>query len=304
MKKQNKRVEHLLCTNYFWKVGNAVNIITNYGQYKNILENYKRNHHSCITNKLMTKSEIEELIVEEKLCYEQCASTLWFFVNEGYFYSGSLFIPKDEKIDISDKKMSVRVELMGNQQRYDYGMENRLLECGFIKYDKHLEYSRELKEIIDDIDDYIIRNNNWKDQEINFRYARSEDYDQLWSLWLSAFGNKRYTIVPFTNLMIEKMEKEQKCLVAVDKDQDIVASWMYSTRNRAAYGYNLATKVQGKGLGKFILYRGLSEIYKKGYTKYVGWLRDDNISTLKIHNHILKPTGKYYWQYVYKTNFK
>lgn len=276
--------------------------LQSYEQYSQVLAAFKGGRTRCGTNKLMTREELTTFIDAGKLYYEQTGDTLWFFVNEGYFYSASFYVPADAAIEMRRRDMDVRTELMGNPSRYNKQWERELVTAGFEKYDLHWEYVNDLALIIGDIQRYIDKHYpEWKERGFSWHRAVKKDYPQLWDLWMKRFGKDLYTITPMSDSELNEMERNGRCLVFCDRQGKIVSTWMYSQKNKNAYGYNLAADYPARGLGTFTLYTGLAGLYRDGFEKYFGWLRDNNLPTLNLHKHILRPSGKYYWQFVYKS---
>lgn len=274
--------------------------IQTYEQYSELLAAFKRGRSRCGTNKLLTRDELMALIEAGKLYYEQIEDTIWLFVDQGYFYAASFYVPEDKPIRMHKQGKDAVVELMGKGERYDIHLERKLCEAGYQKYDRHFEYARDLADIFDQLDGYVKANQPlWSGRGLTARRAVKEDYPRLWDFWMERFGTIRYTIMPMTDSEREEMERNGQCLVICDARGEIVATWVYLTRNKTAYGYNLAARYPERGLGTFVLYLGLVGLCHGGYDRYVTWLRDDNLPTLKLHGHILEPTGKFYWQFLY-----
>ena len=97
-----------------------------YEQYSEVLAAFKQGRARCGTNELMMRDELMEKIKAGKLYYEQIGDTLWFFTNEGYFYTGVFYVPADKTIEMRAQDMDVVTELMGTETRYNSKWDEEL----------------------------------------------------------------------------------------------------------------------------------------------------------------------------------
>lgn len=277
--------------------------ICTYEQYSEILTAFKKGKARCSTNKLMTRNELTGLIEAGKLYYSWIDGVLWFFVNEGYFYSANFYVPVDAPIRMCKQDMDVLVELTGNQTRYNEQWERELIAAGYKKYDNYLEYATQLDAVIDDI-----RKQNkadhayWEKQGFIYRKATKADYPEMLKLWEGRLGRGRYTINSMTDADLEEMEQSGRCILICDPRGKIVATHMYAQQNKIAVGFHVAALYQGQGLGSSVFRQCIMSAYEAGSTKFAAWIREDNVESIKMHRRVLKLTGKFYWQFIYKAD--
>lgn len=272
-----------------------------YEQYSAILAGFKQGKARCSTNKLLTRDELTALIEAGKLYYDEIGSTLWFFVNEGYFYTANFFVPADAPIQMCKQDMDVLVELTGNQTRYNDQWERELIAAGYEKGDKRLEWATELETIIDEIKEQnkVLRI-FWEKQGFTYRNAAKADYPEMRKLWEDKLGKHRYVITDMTANELEKMERYGRCIVICNPQGEIVATHIYEQRNKTATGFHVVALYQGRGLGSAVFRQCMISAYEAGCTKFAAWIREDNIESIKMHQHALKLTGKFYWQFICK----
>lgn len=273
-----------------------------YEQYADLLKAFKQDKPRCSTNKLMTKDELNALIEAEKLYYAEIDGVLWFFVNEGYFYSANFYLPADTAIHMRGQDMDVLVELTGNQTRYNQQWEQELIAAGYEKYDKYLEYAGQLDAVIDEVrDQNNIRREALEKQGCTYRTATKADHPELLKLWEERLDKRRYTITSMTDAELEEMERRGSCLLICDPQGKIVATHMYAHQNKTATGYHVAALHRGRGLGSAVFCRCMIDAYQAGCTKFTAWIREDNIASIRMHRHTLSPSGKFYRQFVYRS---
>lgn len=274
--------------------------IRTYEQYSEVLAAFKKDKARCSTNKLMTRDEITALIEAGKLYYAEIDGVLWFFVNEGYFYSANFYVPSDTPIRMRKQDMDVLVELTGNQTRYNEQWERELIAAGYEKGDKRmLEWGCQLDDVIDYLQtQHKERSALWGVQGYTLRKAIKADYPEMNKLWEEKIGKDRYTVYRLTEAEQEEMEKYGRGVVIYDPEGDICAAGMYFRQNQIMYDCWSATYRIGSGFGSWIFYAKLLSAYQEGCTRMLTWVREDNLISSKMVQHVSKLTGKFYWQFV------
>lgn len=270
-----------------------------YEQYSEVLSAFKKDKARCSTNKLLTREELAALIEAGKLYYDEIDGTLWFFVNEGYFYTANFYVPADTPIRMRKQDMDVLVELTGNQTRYNEQWERELIAAGYEKGDKRLEWACQLDEVIDDIQKQNgTMRSFWERRGFTYRKATKMDYPEMRKLWEKKLGKHRYVITDMTDAELEEMERYGRCVLVCDQKGKICATSMYTKQNKVSYGFHTATSYQGSGLGASAMYERMILAHQEGCKKLVSWIREDNQESIQMTAHSRKPTGKFYWQFV------
>lgn len=270
-----------------------------YEDYAGRLKAFKQDKPRCSTNKLMTKDELAALTEAGKLYYAEIDGVLWFFVDEGYFYSANFYLPADTPIRMRGQDKDVVVELTGNQTRYNEQWEQELMAAGYEKYDKYLEYAGQLDAVIDEVRaQNKTRREAWEKEGYTYRKATKADHPEMLRLWEQRLEKHRYTITSMTDAELEEMERRGSCLVICDPQGRIAATHIYAQQNKTATGYHVAALYQGRGLGSAVFYQCMADAYRAGCTKFAAWIREDNIGSIRMHRHMLSPSGKFYRQFV------
>lgn len=277
--------------------------ISTYDEYTQILADFKAGKARCSTNKMYTRSELETLIAAGKLYHDEIEDVLWFFVNEGYFYTAGFYVPADMPIRMRRQDMDVLVELTGNPDRYNQKWEDELIAAGYEKRDKYLEYASQMSDIIDDVKKQNqVMHAFWEKRGFHYRTATKEDYPEMMKLWEEKLGKHRYTLNSMTEAELDEMEKYGRCVVICDKEGKICATNMYIRRGTTAYGLHGATYYQGSGLGGVVLYDQIVHMVQEGIQKHIGWVREDNIESISLQTRLgQRRTGKFYIQFVYES---
>lgn len=273
-----------------------------YEEYMEVLSSFKQGRTRCRTNKMMMREELAALVDAGKLSYEEIGGTLWFFSDEDYFYSAHLYAPKDTPIQMRKQDKDVLVELMGKGERYDGQMERELIDAGYRKGDKYLEYHLNLAEKIDDIN----RQNNamhkfWEKRGYTYRKATREDYPELRKQWIDGLGRESYNVKSMTNAELEEMERYGRCSLICNPNGEIVSSSIYLKNGQIAYGYITVTHLQGSGLGAGALCDIEAHEYEEGCIKQLIWIREDNSDSISMTMHTSSLTGKMFRQFIYKS---
>ena len=279
--------------------------VCSYEQYAQISAEFKSGKPICSTNKLMTRDELEALIAADKLYYAEIDGVLWFFVHEGYYYSANFFVPADANIHMHGQDMDVLVELTGNQRRYNEKWEQELIAAGYQKGDKRLEWSARIEDILDTVQEQdAVRSARFKERGFFYRKATRSDAAELEKLWEDRLGKERHVLTQITEAEWNEMEKFGRCDVICTSSGEIAAAYVYKKQNKIGYAFHAAALYQGQGLGSAVLYRLIKSAYEAGCAKFSCWIREDNAESIKMHRHVLNPTGKYYWQFVYRAKKK
>lgn len=279
--------------------------LQSYEQYSQVLADFKAGRTRCGTNRLMTREELAALIEAGKLWYEQIGDTLWFFTHEGYFYTGVYYVPADKAIEMQAQDMDVVAELMGKGDRYDQRRDEELVAAGFEKRDKRFEFFSQLDDSIDQLrkqNDFM--RTFWERRGFTYRTATRDDYPELHALWLEMIGKERYTVTVMTDAELEEMEEYGRCSVICDPKGKIVAASNYTRPNEGVHGYFYYTAGyrKGSGLGASSYFDASVHAFQEGCTKLTGRVREDNDDSNNMTQRAQQRTGKYFWQFVYKTD--
>ena len=270
-----------------------------YEQYSEVLSTFKKDKERCSTNKLFTRDELTALIEAEKLYYDEIGGVLWFFVNEGYFYTANFFVPANVPIQMRKQDMDVVVELTGNGTRYNEQWERELIVAGYEKGDKRLERVCQLEDVVGFVQESI---KTWRracgKQGLTHRKAVKADYPEIRRLLEDRIGKHRYTIVAMTDAELDEMERFGRCNVICGPDGGIRAVNIYLKRNKTSYDYVAAA--YDPGLGPWASAEGLVSAYQEGCVKTVAWMREDNPAAIKMCKYTHRLTGKFYWQFICK----
>lgn len=271
-----------------------------YEEYSQVLAAFKENRARCATNKLMTRNEVTALIDAEKLYYDEIDGVFWIFEKESDHYIGSFFVPKDTYIRIHKLDMDVLIDLTGNQNRYNERWEQELIAAGCEKGDKRLEYVCQFKgDMIDTVKQQCsTRRARMEQQGLYYRKATRADYPELKVLWKLRFGEYMRILPVLTDTDWDEIEEHGRCDVICEPNGKIIASYLYTARNKVAYGFIATALYQGKGHGGAIFHRGVRSAYEEGNSRFIGWIRKDNINSIMMTRHVLSLTGKYYYQFV------
>lgn len=273
-----------------------------YEEYMEVLSSFKQGRARCRTNKMMMRDELAALVDAGKLSYEEIGGTLWFFSDEDYFYSAHLYAPKDTPIQMRKQDKDVLVELMGKGERYDGQMERELIDAGYRKGDKYLEFCLDLAEKIDDIN----RQNNamhkfWEKRGYTYRKATREDYPELRKQWIDGLGRESYTVEAMTDKEIETMERHGRCSIICDPSGHIVSSSIYLKKGEVAYDYITVTLLPGSGLGSSAAFDREVHEYNEGCIKNLAWARCNNKDAISALGHNSFLTGKMFWEFIYES---
>lgn len=275
--------------------------LTSYEQYSAVLADFKKGRPRCSTNKMLMRSELTDLIEAGKLYYEQIGDALWFFSHEGYFYSAQVYLPAGAAIRMNKQDKDVLVDLMGNETRYNEEMERALLAAGFEKNDKYREFTCELGEILDDVKKRVAALREfWGRQGFTCRKAVRADLPELHKLWMEELGRDTYNVLALTEKELDDMERFGRCIVICDLAGNISASCLYLKNGSICYGYITATYLLG--LGGWASYEKYLSAYSEGCTRDMSWAREDNAKSINMSRYTKKPSGKFYWQFVYRTD--
>ena len=277
--------------------------IKSYDEYSEILSDFKSANGMCNTNKIRTREELTILIEAGKLFYEEICGGLWYFVDEGYYYYANFYTPAYTPIHMQKQDMDVIVDLVGNSVRYSNLWEQELIDSGFEKRDRWLQYSCQLDDIINDvISQNTIASQFWACRGFYWRKATRGDYPEFRQLLVEVLGKDRYSTTAMTEQDLDAMERDGTCDVICDDTGKIQAVCLYRRYNQSAHSCGLATYYKKTGLGAFVLYQSLMSMYQTGCKKYIGWIRDNNLESLQLHDHIMKPTGKFYRQFLFRAD--
>ena len=277
--------------------------INSYDEYSVILSDFKTAHGKCSTNKLMLREELSDLIEAGRFFYGEIDGVLWFFVNDGYFYSANFYVPVNVPIRMQKQEMDVVVDLTGNDNRYNQQWEDELIATGFQKRDKRLEFDCQLDRVVEEMTQKNkIMHRFWERNGFTYRYGVKVDYPKLLKLWEDVLGRQRYSVTPLTETELDEMEKNDRCSVICDREGKISAAFLYLRKNRTAFGFLIATYYKGSGLGAAAYTQTLLHAYQEGCVKFTSWVREDNMEALNIVKYAQKPTGKYYWQFVFRSD--
>ena len=278
-----------------------MNHINSYDQYLEILDGFKKREGRSSTNKLMMPDEVKDLIEAGKLLYAEEEHVLWLYIDEGDYYSASFYVPADQPVKMHGQDKDVIVDLMGNQTRNNDQWERELIDTGFEKSDKRFEYGCRLDDIIDEAKiQYNVASKFWGRRGFYQRKAVKEDYPELKKLLETALGRSRHVVTVMTDYELDEMENSGTCDVICDSSGKIQAASFYKKRNTTALGCWSATYYQRSGLGALVVYCTLINAYEKGCKKLSGWIREDNQDSLALNGRTTRPTGKYYWQFVFR----
>lgn len=273
--------------------------ICTYEQYSEVLAAFKKEKARCSTNKLMARDEITALIEAGKLYYAGIDGVLWFFVNEGYFYSANFYVPSDTPIRMRRQDMDVMVELTGNQSRYNGQWERELIAAGYEKGDKRLEWAARMDDVIDYVQEQLkTLRAVWGSRGFTHRKAVRADYPEIRGLMEDKIGKDRYTVNAMTDAQLEEMERFGRCSVICGPEGNILAASIYFKQNKTAYNYMTATYYMG--LGAWASCERYLSAYQEGCVKAAAWIREDNQKSIGMHSHLLKLSGKFYWQFICK----
>lgn len=269
-----------------------------YEQYSEVLAAFKKDKARCSTNKLMTRDEITALIEAGKLYYAEIDGVLWFFVNEEYFYTANFYAPSDTPIRMRKQDMDVVVELTGNQTRYNEQWERELIAAGYEKGDKRMmEWGCQLDDVIDYVQEQLkTLRAVWGSRGFTRWKAVKADYPEIRGLLEDKIGKDRHTIIAMTDAQLEEMERFGRCSVIRGPEGSIRAASIYFKQNKTAYGYMTATYYMG--LGAWASYERYLNAYQEGCVRTAAWIREDNQKSMGMGSHVLKPTGKFYWQFI------
>ncbi len=270
-------------------------------QYAEILAKFKKNEENYSTNKLFMRSELSSMISGGKLWAEECDGTLWFFSDEEDYYSAQFYVPVNQPIRLGCQKKDVLVELTGNDKRYDLSDEQKLINAGFEKYRKYLELECLLNNSIDEIRERLAVMRALGEKEgIICRKAVKKDYLEIRKLWMTTLGKKCYTIPVLTDEQLDEMERYGRCAIICDAQGNVLAASNYWKKDKAFYSHITASYRMGLG-GWASLEKSLSE-YMEGCTRDVSWVADDNYRSMAMAKILKKTTGKYFWQFIYRTD--
>ena len=270
-----------------------------YEQYSDKLAAFKQKKGKCSTNKLFTRDELMEKIDAGRLYFEEIDNVLWFFVNEGYFYSANFYVPANLPIRMSKQDMDVLVELTGNQTRYNEQWERELILAGYEKGDMYQEWSSRVDSILDIVNEYnASKRAYFENRGMFYRKGTREDSSELQDIWERRLDKSRYTLRPLSEDEWEKIEQHGQCDVICTAGGEIAATYLYTMSGKTAYAFHLAALYKGQGLGSAALYRLILSAHENGCTKFTCWIRSDNLPSIRTHQHVLSPTGKFYIQFV------
>lgn len=273
--------------------------IKSYEQYAQVLAAFKEGRTRCATNKMMTRGELTALIEADKFLYAQAGDTLWFFSDEGYFYTGWFYVPKDRAIEMQPQDKDMVAELMGKGDRYNDQWDRELVAAGGIKQDKHVEVCCNIEDAIDEIKKQLERVRSvWSAQGFTCRKAVREDYPAIRRLLEKKIGKERYTIIALTPAQLKTMEEDGSGIVVCDREGNIRSVSIYFKRHSVAYSYIGAT--EQLGLNAWSNLERYVSAYEAGCVKELGWIRDDNVKSLAMSRHFRGKTGKFYWQFVFQ----
>lgn len=271
-----------------------------YEQYAQVLAAFKEGRARCGTNKMQTREELTALIEAGKLWYEEEEDTLWFLSDEKDYYTASFYVPSGGTIYLRPQDKDVLTELTGNASRYESQWDEALVAAGWIKRDRRVEVCCRLSERIDTIREQAERVRAvWQAQGFSCRKAVKADYPAIRKLLEKMIGRERYTIISLTDAELETMEREGTGIVACDPEGNIRAATIYFKKRTVAYSYISASDQLGLGSWTF-LERAIVQ-YQAGCTKELGWIREDNLKSLGLSRHFREQSGKFYWQFVLKS---
>lgn len=274
-----------------------MNIIENSEMFAQILNNYKREKKHCGTNMLMMQDEINDLIDAGNLYYSFIEDILWLFVKYDDFYLAYFFVAKGEKLKLVPQDCDVIVELIGNTVKYNSQWEAALLEAGFEKYNKNIEFVAKKEECQSVIEKQKEKISSFVDSIGYYRRrAQKIDYDEMYQLWRSKID--KYAVHTMTEKEKDEMEKCGSGYLICNEKNDICAvGYCPKTFKTAVMRYIVSTY---KGLGSVVAYEQVASMYQEGCDRVIIWIWENNIDSLKLWRWIAVETGKFSQQFLMK----
>lgn len=278
--------------------------LNTYAQYTEVLAAFKKDKARCSTNTLMTRDELTAWIAAGRLYYAETDGVLWFFIDQGHFYSANFYVPSDTPIRMQKQDMDVVAVLIGSQTRYNARWEQELIAAGFEKSNKRLELACRLDDA--GVMDFIQKQLKtlravWGSRGFTHRKAVKADYPEICKLWEAKSEKDWYSLglSGMTDAELEDMERFGRASVICDPEGNICAASTYKKRNKTSHGAIAATYYMG--LGAWATYEKYLSAYQEGCVKNVTWIREDNKKSIGLSSRALKPTGTFCWQFICKT---
>ena len=274
-------------------------LVTSANEFYHIIRNFKKNHHKDYdTNFYMTKDIVSQLIEDGMLYIEVESDVVWIYKSNQKFYNAWFYSAKNQDFALLPKDKDIVVAILGNQERYDTKIENRLAASGFQKWNKNLEYvtvlknHKEIKRQADDFKSYFERNG------FKMREARKEDYEEMKKLCEDVID--RYAIEDFTSKEMKQIFGNGQSIVFMDKNEKIVATDIYLVSGKTILSSYIAVapELNGKGLGAACMLCMQKKAVELGYDKILAWKWENNTASIRLTKRIAEPTGKFSQQFV------
>ena len=271
--------------------------LSSYEQYAKISAGFKKDKPRCSTNKLLMRDEVAALIEAEKFYWEQYGDALWFFADEGYFYSAQLFAPAGRAFLLPRQDKDVLAELMGKGERYDEDTERGLLGAGFEKHAEYYEFECQLDESIAGVKEKLSSLRPMlKEYGFVCRKAVKADVPALYRFWLERLGRDSYNVQVLTAAQVADMERYGRCIVICDPQGAVAAACIYFKRNNICFNYLTASSVSG--LVGLVHCEMIASAYREGCSAVKRWVREDNRPAIDLGRGIDCRTGKFFRQFV------
>lgn len=270
-------------------------IVESSEMYVQLVNDYKHEKKHCATNMLIMQDKVNDLIESRKLYYDLIGGVLWLFVKYGDYYIAYFYLPKGEKLKMVPQDLDVIVELIGNQTRYNSEWETDLLESGFEKHNKNLEFLTKKEEYGEQIEKQTERMFSFIERMgCHCRNIKKEDYDVLYQLWRSKID--KYAIHTMTDKQLEELEKYNRGILVLNGKDEIVAVSNYTRTDNTAMGmYGVSLH---KGFGAFVSLWTRAFAFREGCNRFLGWIWENNTDSLMNMRWLGVKTGKFCQQFL------
>ena len=270
-------------------------IIENSEMFTQIVNSYKHEKKHCGTNMILMQNQIDDRINSSKLYYDLIEGVLWFFEKNEDYYTAYFYLPKEERLRLTPQDLDIIVGIIGNQNRYNTQWETELLESGFEKYNKNLEFLTKKEQYQDLIEKQKEKINSFVERMGCYcRSAKKEDYDAMYQMWRSKID--KYAIPTMTDKEIEEMEKYNRGLLILNEKNEILATISYSREGNKAVGLHGVSL--NTGLGGFMLPSIIASAFQEGCDRFVGWIWENNTDSLMNARWFSDKTGKFCQQFL------
>lgn len=281
--------------------------VASINEYLNILKDVKNKYSPIYTNCYMFKPEIERLIHQGRLSYEETEGGVVFYSDESTHYQAYYHVNISRKFEISKKEKDVLIRNIyvdGRKNGKLEEMEARISETGFVLEDRMGQIEGKPETILENIKrPYRISNRFLTAEGFQLTTASKDMLDEIRKMQLEIEEIPYYQFSYYSDeeLMEEIAQGHLMCILS--PEQEICAVRHFFIEGTGIYGWVAVKEAYKKKYGMAVVFSEYMLNYAVEHgLKPMGWITDTNSASIQYHTKIgYHWTGRYMDEWLLKT---